>query len=123
MVIDGGTYTSNGTGSPALYCTADISVNNSTLTATNSEGICLEGLNTTRLFNTDLTSDMPDQEQNNGLTWSVIVYQSMSGYSEVGEGTFEMVGGSLNSKNGGLFYTTNTESKFYLNDVDITQAL
>ena len=122
MIIDGGTYTANGSGSPALYCTADISVNNATLNATGSEGICLEGLNTTRLFNTDLTSNMPDLDQNNGLTWSVIVYQSMSGDSEVGEGSFEMVGGSLNSKNGGLFYTTNTESKFYLNGVDITQS-
>ncbi|MBR1893310.1 MAG: hypothetical protein IJ815_07260 [Lachnospiraceae bacterium] len=122
MIIDGGTYTANGSGSPALYCTADISVNNATLNATGSEGICLEGLNTTRLFNTDLTSNMPDLDQNNGLTWSVIVYQSMSGDSEVGEGCFEMVGGSLKSKNGGLFYTTTTESKFYLNGVDITQS-
>ena len=28
MVVDGGTYTSNGVGSPAVYCTADIAVNN-----------------------------------------------------------------------------------------------
>ena len=119
MVIDGGSYTSNGSGSPALYCTADISVNNAKLEATGSEGLCLEGLNTTRLFNTDLTSNMPDLDQNNGLTWSVILYQSMSGDSEVGEGSFQMTGGSLTSKNGGLFYTTNTESNFYLNDVDI----
>ena len=122
MVVDGGTYTANGSGSPALYCTADISVNNATLEATGSEGICIEGLNTTRLFNTNLTSNMPDLDQNAGLTWSVIVYQSMSGDSEVGEGSFQMVGGSLTSKNGGLFYTTNTESSFYLNDVDITAA-
>ena len=27
MVVDGGSYTSNGTGSPAVYCTADIAVN------------------------------------------------------------------------------------------------
>ena len=26
MVVDGGTYTNNGTGSPAVYCTADIAV-------------------------------------------------------------------------------------------------
>lgn len=122
MVIDGGTYTANGSGSPALYCTADISVNNATLEATGSEGVCLEGLNTTRLFDTDLTCDMPDQEQNNNLSWSVIVYQSMSGDSEVGAGTFDMVGGSITSKNGGLFYTTNTESNFYLSGVNITTA-
>ncbi|MFR8945327.1 MAG: hypothetical protein ACLVH3_06370 [Blautia obeum] len=31
MVVDGGTYTSNGVGSPAVYCTADIAVNNAEL--------------------------------------------------------------------------------------------
>lgn len=49
MVVDGGTYTSNGTGSPAVYCTADIAVNNATLTANGSEAICMEGLNTIHL--------------------------------------------------------------------------
>lgn len=40
MVVDGGTYTSNGVGSPAVYCTADIAVNDATLTANGSEAIC-----------------------------------------------------------------------------------
>jgi hypothetical protein len=44
----------------------------------------------------------------------------MSGDSEVGNSTFEMVGGSLTAKNGGMFYTTNTESTFILSDVDIS---
>lgn len=121
MVVDGGTYTANGVGSPAVYCTADISVNDAELNANGSEGICLEGLNTLRLFDCDLTSNMSDID-GNGLTWSVILYQSMSGDSEVGEGSFEMDGGSLNSENGGLFYTTNTESTFTLDDVDITST-
>ena len=121
MVVDGGSYTSNGVGSPAVYCTADISVNDADLTANGSEGICLEGLNSLKLYDSDLTSNMSDID-GNGLTWSVILYQSMSGDSEVGEGSFEMDGGSLTSKNGGLFYTTNTESSFVLDDVDITSA-
>lgn len=121
MVVDGGSYTSNGTGSPAIYCTADISVHDADLTANGSEGICLEGLNSLRLYDSDLVSNMSDID-GNGLTWSVILYQSMSGDSEVGEGSFEMDGGSLTSKNGGLFYTTNTESSFVLDDVDITST-
>ncbi len=121
MVVDGGTFTSNGSGSPAVYCTADISIHDAVLEATNSEALCIEGLNTTRLFNCDLTGDMPDQEQNDN-TWNVIVYQSMSGDSEVGNGTFEMVGGSLTAKNGGMFYTTNTESTITLQEVDITPS-
>lgn len=121
MVVDGGSYTSNGVGSPAVYSTADITVYNAELTANGSEAICIEGLNTIRLFDCDLTGNMSDLEQND-CTWNVILYQSMSGDSEVGNSTFEMVGGSLTAKNGGMFYTTNTESTFILSGVDITYA-
>ena len=121
MVVDGGTYTSNGVGSPAIYSTADIAVNNATLTASGSEAICIEGLNSIHLYDSDLTGNMSDNEQND-CTWNVILYQSMSGDSEVGNSTFEMNGGSLTAKNGGMFYTTNTESTITLSDVDITYA-
>ena len=121
MVVDGGTYTSNGTGSPAVYCTADIAVNNATLTANGSEVICMEGLNTIHLFDCDITGDMQDLSQND-TTWTIIVYQSMSGDSEVGNSTMQIVGGSLTSKNGGLIYTTNTEADILLSDVDITYS-
>lgn len=121
MTVNGGSYTSNGSGSPAVYCTADIDIQNATLTATGSEAVCIEGLNSLKLTDCDLTGDMPENEQND-CTWTVILYQSMSGDSEVGNSTFNMTGGSLTSKNGGLFYTTNTESTFYLSDVDITYS-
>ena len=119
MVVDGGTYTSNGVGSPAVYCTADIAVNNAELTANGSEAVCIEGLNSLRLYNSNLTGNMSDDEQND-TTWTVILYQSMSGDSEVGNSTFQMDGGTITSKNGGLFYTTNTECTITLKDVDIT---
>lgn len=118
MVVDGGTYTSNGTGSPAVYCTADIAVNDATLMANGSEAICMEGLNTIHLFDCDITGNMQDLSQND-TTWTIIVYQSMSGDSEVGNSTMQIVGGSLTSKNGGLIYTTNTEANILLSDVDI----
>lgn len=121
MVVDGGSYTSNGTGSPAIYSTADITVNDAQLTANGSEAICIEGLNSIRLYNCDLTGNMGDDSQND-CTWNVILYQSMSGDSEVGNSTFEMNGGTLTAKNGGMFYTTNTESTITLSDVDITNA-
>ena len=121
MVVDGGSYTSNGVGSPAVYSTADITVHNADLTSTGSEAVCIEGLNTLRLFDCDLSGNMSDLEQND-CTWNVILYQSMSGDSQVGNSTFEMVGGSLTAQNGGMFYTTNTESTFLLSGVDITGA-
>ena len=118
MVIDGGNYVSNGVGSPAIYSTADIAVSNATLTANGSEAICIEGLNSIHLYDCDLTGNMSDLDQNDN-TWTVILYQSMSGDSEVGNSTFQMDGGSLTSENGGVFYTTNTESTITLNNVDI----
>ena len=121
MVVNGGTYTSNGTGSPAIYSTADIAVNKADLIANGSEAVCIEGLNSVHLFNSNLTGNMSDNEQND-CTWNVILYQSMSGDSEVGNSTFEMDGGTLTAKNGGMFYTTNTESTITLSDVDITYA-
>lgn len=105
MVVDGGTYTSNGVGSPAIYSTADISVNNATLTANGSEAICIEGLNSIHLFDSDLTGNMSDDEQND-CTWNVILYQSMSGDSEVGNRRTEAVSSVLKVGNISLDCTT-----------------
>lgn len=121
MTVDGGSYTSNGTGSPAVYCTADISISNASLTANGSEAVCIEGLNSLKLTDCDLTGNIPENEQND-CNWTVILYQSMSGDSEVGNSNFSMTGGSLTSENGGMFYTTNTESTFYLSGVDLNYS-
>ena len=121
LTVDGGSYTSNGTGSPAVYCTADISISNAALTANGSEAVCIEGLNSLKLTDCDLTGNIPENEQND-CNWTVILYQSMSGDSEVGNSDFSMTGGSLTSKNGGMFYTTNTESTFYLSGVDLSYS-
>ena len=45
LVVDGGSYTASGSGSPAVYVTADVTLSNAALTATGSEALCLEGLN------------------------------------------------------------------------------
>ena len=118
LVADGGTFTSNGTGSPAVYSTADIAVHGAALTATQSEAVCVEGRNSLSLYDCTLSGNMPADERNE-CTWTVIVYQSMSGDAEEGKGSFRMNGGTLESKNGGVFYTTNTQSSFVLQGVDI----
>ena len=82
----------------------------------------MEGKNNVRLYDTTLLGNMADLDVNGDNTWTVILYQSMSGDSEVGEGKFEMAGGTLVSKNGGLFYTTNTQSEFVLSGVAIEAA-
>ena len=122
MVVTGGSYISNGAGSPAVYCTADIMVSNADLAAAGSEAVCIEGRNSLKLTDCNLSGSMPDDMEQNDTTWTVIVYQSMSGDSEVGCGSFSMTGGTLTSTNGGLFYTTNTESEIKLQNVQISAA-
>ncbi len=121
MTVDGGSYVSTGSGSPAVYCTADITVNHAKLCATGSEAVCIEGKNSLTLNDCTLEGNMPDLSQND-CTWTVILYQSMSGDSEVGTSRFSMTGGRLVSKRGGIFYTTNTASEFLLENVEITAS-
>ncbi len=118
MVVEGGVYVTNGIGSPAVYSTADITVKGAKLSANKSEAVCIEGKNSIRLFDCELTGNMSDLSQND-CTWNVILYQSMSGDSEIGNSTFEMQGGKLTARHGGMFYSTNTESTFILKNVEI----
>ena len=119
--VDGGSYTSNGENSPAVYSTAAITVKNADLTANNSEALVLEGQNSITLENCTVTGSMSD----NGTSadenvHNVMIYQSMSGDAEVGTSRFSMTGGSLTGKHGDLFYITNTHSVITLSGVALT---
>nr|WP_294494849.1 hypothetical protein [uncultured Anaerosporobacter sp.] len=48
----------NGTGSPAIYSTANIAVSDATLNANNSEAVVVEGKNSVSLTNCNLTGNM-----------------------------------------------------------------
>jgi len=64
VVVDGGTYTSNGLGSPAIYSTTDITVSNAVLISNLSEGVCIEGLNSITLTDCDLTANNTSRNGN-----------------------------------------------------------
>ena len=120
--VDGGTYTSNGYNSPAVYSTADITVKNADLTANNSEALVIEGQNSIALENCTVTGSMSSTEgtSSDENVHNVMIYQSMSGDAEVGTSSFSMTGGSLTGKNGDLFYITNTHSVIALSGVILT---
>ena len=122
VVVDKGTYTSNGYNSPAVYSTADITVSNATLTANNSESLVIEGKNSIKLNNCDVSGNMSSTEGSSSdeNVHNVMIYQSMSGDAEVGTSEFDMTGGSLTGNNGDMFYITNTHSIINLSNVDIT---
>lgn len=63
-MIQKAAITSDGLDSPAVYCTADITVADADLTAAGSEAVCIEGLNSLKLTNCNLTGAMTDQDQN-----------------------------------------------------------
>ena len=121
VVVNNGTYESNGYNSPAVYSTADITVKNATLTANNSEALVIEGQNSITLENCDVTGNMSDTQGSSSEenVHNVMIYQSMSGDAEVGTSSFSMTGGTLTSRNGDMFYVTNTHCTLTLSGVKI----
>lgn len=117
VTVDGGTYTSNGLGSPAIYSTADITVSNATLVSNLSEGVCIEGKNTITLNNSNLTANNTKCNGNATFLDTIMIYQSMSGDADSGTSSFTMNGGTLTSKNGHIFHVTNTNAVINLNGV------
>ena len=119
VVVDGGTYTSTGLGSPAIYSTATISVKNATLESKLSEGVCIEGKNSITLENCDLTANNTSMNGKAQFLDTIMIYQSMSGDANSGTSSFTMTGGSLTSKSGHVFHVTNTNAIITLSGVEI----
>ena len=119
VTVDGGTYTSNGLGSPAIYSTADVTVSDAVLVSNLSEGVCIEGRNSITLSNCDLTANNTKCNGNATFYDTIMIYQSMSGDADSGTSSFTMNGGSLTSKNGHVFHVTNTDAVISLSGVNI----
>ena len=120
--VDGGSYTSNGYNSPAVYSTANITVKNASLIANNSEALVIEGKNSITLENCSVTGNMSDSKgtSSDENVHNVMIYQSMSGDADVGTSVFSMTGGSLTSNSGDMFYITNTHCLLTLSGVSLT---
>lgn len=119
VTVDGGTYTSNGLGSPAIYSTADITVSNAVLTSNLSEGVCIEGKNSITLVNCDLSANNTKRNGNAKFLDTIMIYQSMSGDADSGTSSFTMTGGTLTSNSGHVFHITNTNAIISLSNVTI----
>ncbi len=120
VTVEGGTYTSNGLGSPAIYSTAAISVSNAALISNLSEGVVIEGKNSVVLENCALSADNTKCNGNARFLDAVMIYQSMSGDADSGTSGFTMRGGSLTSRSGHVFHVTNTDTVVTLEGVKIT---
>ena len=95
VTVTGGSYTTSGTGSPVIYSTADITVNNAEMESTASQGVVVEGKNSVTLNNVELTADNNTKNSDKSDYYqAVMIYQSMSGDADEGTSSFTMNGGS-----------------------------
>jgi len=114
IVANGGTYSTSGSNSPALFSSADLAVNEITASSSNSNIACVEGKNSLYIFDSELSSTLADEDSS-----AIFVYQNDNDTSN-SRSIFSMVDGSLDVKTAGVIYTTNTQSKITLSNVEIT---
>ncbi|WP_350454239.1 hypothetical protein [Slackia heliotrinireducens] len=120
VTVDGGSYVTSGTGSPVIYSTADITVNDSYLESTASQGIVVEGQNSVTLNDDTVVADNNTKNGDKSDYYqAVMIYQSMSGDADEGTASFEMNGGSLTNKNGDVFFVNNTVCTINLSGAEI----
>ena len=114
--VDGGSYETNGSGSPAIYSTAVVSVVNASLKANTAEGIVIEGENSVEIDNCDLVSN---NTKLNGLSTTyknIFLYQSMSGDAKEGSSSFVASNSNITTNKGDTIYVTNTTSTIKLSN-------
>ena len=118
--VTGGLYVTDGKGSPVIYSTADITVNDAEMISTASQGVVVEGKNSVTLNNVTLTADNNTKNSDKSDTYqAVMIYQSMSGDAAEGVGSFTMNGGTLTNANGDIFFVNNTVAEITLKDAEI----
>ena len=116
--VTGGSYTTEGTGSPVIYSTADITVSDAEMESTASQGVVVEGQNSVTLNNVNLTASNVTKNSNKSEWYqAVMIYQSMSGDADEGLASFAMNGGTLTNLNGDIFFVNNTTAT-----IDLTGA-
>lgn len=119
--VTNSSLTTEGSGSPLLYSTGGIEVDQVTGTASGSQIAGMEGLNTIRIYNSTLTSTNTGTTGSDPIANGVIIYQSTSGDAEAATGetaTFEAADSTLKSavEGGTMFYLTNTDANVILSN-------
>lgn len=110
MVVEGGKYTANGIGSPVIYSTANVTVNNATLISTKSEGAVVEGKNSITLNNVNLMDTNTTLNGNSETYKNIFIYQSMSGDADEGLAAFTAKDSTITTNKGDTIFVTNTKA-------------
>lgn len=113
-----------GSGSPLLYSTGDIEVDNVTGTSSGSQIAGMEGMNRILIYNSTLESTNDAISGSDPIKNGVILYQSTSGDADTASGEtadFEAVNSTLKTSisDGAMFYVTNTNAKVVLENTKL----
>ena len=117
--VDWWEYTTNWLWSPAIYSTADITVENAKLTSTKSEWAIVEWKNSITLINTTIT------DSNTALNWksttykNIFLYQSMSWDADEWTAKFTAKNSKIITNKWDTIYVTNTTAEILLENNEI----
>lgn len=120
VTVDGGTYTTTGAGSPAIYSTADITASSAKLIAKASEGIVIEGKNSVTINDCELTDDNTTLNGQSTTYKNIFLYQSMSGDAADGQAEFTATNSDITTNKGDTLYVTNTTASINLKNNTVT---
>ena len=116
----------NGSGSPVIYSTGNISITNTEGTANGSQMVVIEGKNSATVTDSTLIAS---GKGNRGDTdqAGIMIYQSMSGDAGEGTGTFTATNSNLSIQNDSeyyktapMFFVTNTDAVINLNNCKLS---
>ena len=107
--LNTGVSKESGRGSPIIYSTGNITVEDSNGTAFVSQIACIEGKNSIELTNCDLSGAACGNREENGEfvdLGGVFIYQSMSGDADVGTSIFTAKDSTLSIEEDSNYYAT-----------------
>ena len=116
----------NGAGSPVIYSTGDISIDNTSGTANGSQMVVIEGKNSATVTNSTLSATGAGNRGDVDVS-GIMIYQSMSGDASEGTGTFTAENSTLkvtqSSKyyeSAPMFFVTNTDAVINLSKTELS---
>ena len=128
--INTGVSKQSGRGSPLIYSTGNITLENSKGTSYVSQIACIEGKNSIEVTNSDLTGYAEGNRQDGSEyvdLGGVFIYQSMSGDADVGTSLFTAKNSKLSIasdssvyKDAPMFHVTNTACVINLDNTELS---
>ena len=123
--VKNSTLETNGSGSPVIYSTGDISITKTKGTANGSQMVVIEGKNSATVSNSTLEASGKGN-RNDVDHAGIMIYQSMSGDASEGTGTFTAKNSTLTIqkssdyyKTAPMFFITNTDAVINLENTTL----